>query len=309
MFREDYLSSKIRWLLAAGCFAATIVRADDALPATINNVEYGSAGGERLLLDIRQPNTHAAGLFPVAIYVYGGGWTSGDKANPDDAPALELFSEAGFVTFAINYRLAPQHRWPACLNDVETAIRWVKANAARYHGDPSRIALTGYSAGGHLACFAATVVDESTRVQAVIGFAPLTDFVQELPKRGNILGRAQRGLLNRPETLTPESLGMLRALSPINHVRAGLPPFLLLHGDSDGSVPYEQSLAFQSRLRAEGVRCDLITLQGAPHRLTRWSEFQPDYHDRAIAWLQEVFPNNPPASPARHPQPDSNPVP
>jgi len=256
-------------------------------PIMHSNVEYGRAAGEKLLLDVCEPNSD--GPFPVAIYVHGGGWTGGDKANPDDAPVMDLLTEARFTWFSINYRLAPQHRWPACVNDVQTAIRWVKANAARYKGDPSRIALIGYSAGGHLASFAATVVDDSVRVQAVVGCAPLTDFVQELPKRGNILGRAQRGLLNRPEALTPESLGMLKALSPINHIRPGLPPFLLIHGDADQSVPYEQSLAFQAKLRAHDVRCNVIPLPGAPHRLTKWNQHLPNYDSRAIAWLRETL--------------------
>jgi acetyl esterase len=142
-------------------------------PTLHSNVEYGEATGEKLLLDVWEPNED--GPFPVAIYVHGGGWTGGDKAS--DAPVLNLLTEAGFTWFSINYRLAPQHPWPACINDVQTAIRWVKANAARYKGDPSRVVLVGYSAGGHLACFAATIVDDSVRVQAVVGFAALTDFV------------------------------------------------------------------------------------------------------------------------------------
>ncbi len=254
---------------------------------THSNVKYGQAAGEELLLDIHIPD--GEGPFPVAIYVHGGGWTGGDKANPDDAPALEMLSKGGFTWFSINYRLAPKHRWPACQNDVQSAIRWVKANAAHYKGDPSRIVLIGYSAGGQLVTYAATVVDESIQVQAVIGFAPATDFVQELPKRGNILGRAQRGLLNRPQELTMESLGMLEALSPINYVRSGMPPFLIIHGDSDNSVPYAQSLLFQTKMRSNGDRCDILTLPGAPHRMTEWKNHLPDFDDQAIDWLIEIF--------------------
>jgi alpha-L-fucosidase 2 len=254
---------------------------------THRDVEYGSASGEKLLLDIHVPG--GMGTFPCAIYIHGGGWTGGDKTNPDDSPALEMLTKAGFTWFSINYRLAPKNRWPACLNDVQTAIRWVKDHAAKYKGDPSRIVLMGYSAGGHLATFAATVVDESIKVQAVVGYAPLTDFVQELPKRGNILGRAQRGLLNRPQELTSESLGMLKALSPINYVRSGLPPFLLVHGDADGSVPYEQSLLFQAKLKANDVRCDLITLPNAPHRLTSWSNYSSNYESQVVDWMKKAL--------------------
>lgn len=266
---------------------AEVSSAQTILPGIHSNVEYGSAAGEKLLLDANVPE--GEGLFPVAIYVHGGGWMGGDKANPDDAPILEMLSKAGFTWFSVNYRFAPIHRWPACQNDVQTAIRWVKANAAQYKGDPSHIVLIGYSAGGQLATYAATIVDESVRVQAVVGFAPLTDFVQELPKRGNILGSAQRGLLNRPQELTSESLGMLKALSPINYIRPGLPPFLLVHGVADQSVPYEQSLAFQEKLKANDVRCDLITIPGAPHRLTEWNKYLPEYGSQVVAWMNEIL--------------------
>lgn len=107
--------------------------------------------------------------------------------------------------------------------------------------------------------------------------------------RGGVLGRAQQGLLNRPAELTPEALGMLRAISPINHERPGLPPFLLLRGDAAKSAPIEQSLAFQAKLRTHGGSCDLITLTGAPHGLTQWSKFMPDHSARTIAWLRGIL--------------------
>lgn len=252
----------------------------------ISDRTYGSVDGEDLRLDAAVPA--GGGTFPIVILIHGGGWTGGSKEG-DIASLMEPLTVGGFTCFAINYRLAPAHRWPACLDDVLAAVRWVKANAAEFKGDPSRIALLGYSAGGHLACFAATVVDDSAKVQAVVGLAPLTDFIQELPKRGNILGRAQRGLLNRAAELTPESVGLLQALSPVNHLRPGLPPFLLMHGDADGSVPYEQSVTFQSRLQAQGVHCDLVTLPGAPHRLAEWPKFKPDFEQRLLDWLHEAL--------------------
>jgi len=263
-----------------------IAQAQSSVP-TKTNVVYDSAASDALVLDVYQPE--GDGPFPVAIYVHGGGWTGGDKSNPDDAPILESLSKAGFTWFSINYRLAPKYRWPSCEYDVQTAIRWVKANAAKYKGDPSKVVLIGYSAGGQLATFAATVVDESIRVQAVIGFAPLTDFVQELPMRGNILGKARQDLLNRKQELTAESLGMLKALSPINYIRPGLPPFLIVHGDADKSVPYEQSLAFQKKLHENEVHCDLITIPGAPHRLTEWSKYLPGYSNQVIAWMKKYL--------------------
>ncbi len=256
------------------------------------NIEYGLAGGERLLLDVNVPD--GIGPFPVAILVHGGGWSRGDRQrvpsgdSADIAPWFAPLTEAKFTWFSINYRLAPQYRWPACLEDVQSAIRWVKAHAAEFKGDPKRIALFGHSAGGHLVCLAATLAGDDTRVQAVVGFAPVTNHEQDLPIRGG-LSTSLQNLLDRPKALTPESLALLRDISPLNHVHVGLPPFLLLHGDADKSVPIQQSLEFQAKLRACGVRCDLITIPSAPHGLNAWQKFMPDYETRMIAWLCEVL--------------------
>jgi len=91
----------------------------------------------------------------------------------------------GFTWFSINYA-GPEHRWPACWEDVQAAIRWVKAHAAEYKGDPQRIAIFGHSAGGNLAFLAAVLGKQDTRVQAVVGYAPSPTFEQELPTRGGV---------------------------------------------------------------------------------------------------------------------------
>jgi alpha-L-fucosidase 2 len=103
------------------------------------------------------------------------------------------------------------------------------------------------------------------------------------------LSTSLQNLHGRPKEVTPEVLALLRETSPITHVKPGLPPFLLLHGDADKTVPYQQTLNFQARLKANGVTCDLITIPGAPHRLTDWSKFDATYSDRMIAWLRKVL--------------------
>lgn len=255
---------------------------------THRDIQYGEAGGEKLLLDVSVPA--GDGPFPVAILVHGGGWSRGDKFRvpsgdgADITPMFAPLTAAQYVWFSINYRHAPKHLWPACFEDVQTSIRWVKANAARFNGDPARIALFGHSAGGHLVCLAATLVDDSVRVQAVVGYAPVTNHEQDLPVRGG-LSPSLQGLLNRPKEVTPESLGLLRAISPLNHVRPGLPPFLLIHGELDKTVPLPQSLDFQAKLRAAGVICDLMVVPGAGHGLADWERLDPDYPARMVAWL------------------------
>ncbi|AOS44490.1 Rhamnogalacturonan acetylesterase RhgT [Lacunisphaera limnophila] len=259
---------------------------EDPHAALLSDLTYGTAAGEKLLLDVSVPA--GEGPFPVAILVHGGGWSGGDKATADGGagigPWFGPLTAAKYTWFSINYRLAPQHRWPACLDDVLTAIRWVKANAAKFNGDPARIALFGHSAGGHLVCLAATVPDDSVRVEAVVGFAPVTNHEQELPRRGGLSPSLQK-LLDRPKEITPESLGLLRAISPLNHVRPGLPPFLLIHGDADQTVPIQQSHDFQAALQAHGVECDLMVLPGAAHGLAPWAQGDPGYIDRYLGWL------------------------
>ncbi|HVS51684.1 MAG TPA: alpha/beta hydrolase [Opitutaceae bacterium] len=256
------------------------------------DVEYGRAGGERLLLDVNVPD--GAGPFPVAILVHGGGWSRGDKTggvagdSADIRPWFPLFSEAKFTWFSIDYRLAPKNRWPACLEDVQTAIRWVKAHAAEFKGDPRRIVLVGHSAGGHLVCLAAAEADDTTRVQAVVGFAAVTDHEQDLPVRGG-LSTSLQALLNRPKELTPESRALLREISPINHVTAAMPPTLLIHGDADKTVPLEQSRNFQAKLRALGVPCELIVRPGCPHSLVEAEKIDVSYRAPMFAWLERTL--------------------
>ncbi|MGD0390973.1 MAG: alpha/beta hydrolase [Tepidisphaeraceae bacterium] len=249
------------------------------------DVEYGKAGDVSLKLDANVPD--GAGPFPVAILVHGGGWAIGDKAGLYHIPT-EALTKAQFACFSINYRLAPENRWPACFQDVQTAIRWVKTHAAQYKGDPSRIALVGYSAGGHLVCLAATLATEDTRVQAVVGMSPPTDLEFDLATRGGLSTSLQH-LLDRPKEVTDESRKILHEMSAINHVKPWLPPFLLMQGDADKSVPYQATLNFQAKLKANGVPCDLVTLKGAPHDIRKWDQFDPEFQQKLADWLGKTL--------------------
>jgi len=270
---------------------AAVARAIE--PGLHKDVEYGVAAGVSLKLDASVPE--GEGPFPIAILVHGGGWASGDKANvgsegkgADISPWFASLTTAKFTWFSINYRLAPAHRWPACFEDVQTAIRWAKAHAREFKGDPDRIVIFGHSAGGHLAALAGVLGEGDTRVQAVVGYAAVTDFEYELPTRGGI-GLALRDLHNVAQEVTPQSLAILRETAPIHRIKPGLPPFLLLHGDADKTVPWQTSVNFQARLRQAGVPCDLITLPGAGHGLLNWNQYMPGYQDRLIAWLRQTL--------------------
>ena len=261
-------------------FGFHVVRAESH-----TNVTYGEMEGEKLLLDIHAPKM--PGSFPVAILIHGGGWGSGSKEG-DISPLLGSLSEANFVWFSINYRLAPKHHWPACFNDVQTAIRWVKAHASDYKGDPKRIALIGYSAGGHLACLAAVNAGEDTKVQAVVGLAAPTDMPADTARRGG-LSESMQALLDRPATVDSATSKLLEKISPIYEVKPGLPPFLLIHGTEDKSVQYVQSQNFLKVLKERRVPCELITVKGAPHRLAEWEKYDLTYRDQMISWLRTTL--------------------
>ncbi len=257
--------------------------ADPAFSANRMNIEYGEAGGEKLLLDAHVPA--GDGKFPVVLIVHGGGWMSGDREK-DIVPVFAPFA-TNFTWFTISYRLAPTNRWPACMDDVNTAIRWVKQHAAEYKGDPDRIALLGYSAGGHLVTFAGTETNEDTRVQAIVAFAPPTDLVSDNERRGG-LSISMRALFGYDTTNIDDNVRkVLKENSPLTYVQPGLPPFLIIQGSADKTVPIGQSHAFEAALKAAGDNCDFITIPRGQHRIADWTNFNPAWQGKLMSWLDE----------------------
>lgn len=249
------------------------------------DVVYGEASGEKLLLDAFTPA--GTGPFPICILVHGGGWVRGDKHN-NFRTLLGPLGEAGFAWFSINYRLAPKHRYPACVEDVEAAIRWVKARAADYKGDPRRIALIGESAGGHLVSLVGVRAKADTRVAAVVAFYAPTDLALQasVSLRTPAWATALFGITAMDHTARKT----IREASPISHVGEGLPPFLLVHGSADERVAVSQSRQFQARLKSAGNACDLFLVEGAGHGLVHWDRVDASYKDKLIAWLIRASP-------------------
>lgn len=271
-------------LLAAICSAAHA--------SLTHDIEYANVGGVSLKLDAFTPD--GPGPFPAVIMVHGGGWNSGDKSGGRSkglmAPMDEPLAQAGFARFEINYRLAPKYLYPACLEDVETAIRWVKAHAADYHLDSNRIALAGESAGGHLVELAAMQADAGTRVNAVVSFYGANDLVAQAKVEGPTGNPLKLfGFSAVDEQTTP----VLWAASPAAHLKPGLPPFLLVHGDADQRVAYQSDVTFRAKLLALGVPCDLLTIPGGDHGMVNWNKIYPQYKDEVVAWLEKTLPPHP----------------
>lgn len=259
------------------------------LAALTPDIEYGVAAGESLRLNAFVPE--GSGPFPAVILVHGGAWSAGDKSGGADkgfiAPLYEPLSQAGFAWFSINYRLAPKHLYPACIEDVETAIRWVKAHAAEYHIDPNRIALAGESAGGHLVALAAVRATAGTQVAAVVAIYTPFDLVGNLPS-GSALSPVMAGLFGQTN-YTAEVAAVIRQASPINQVKSGLPPFLLLHGTADKRVVYQQSQTMMKQLQKVGVPCELITIKDGNHGMLGWEKLAPGFKQNIVSWLKRTL--------------------
>lgn len=268
-------------------FAAAAVAT--AAPTFKSDIEYAQAAGESLKLDACVPE--GAGPFPAVILIHGGSWSGGDKTGGprkgNMAPMHDALTAGGIAWFSVNYRLAPQHRYPAGLEDVETAIRWVKTHAAEFRVDPKRLALSGDSSGGHYAALAAVRADESTRVAAIVPFFTPFDFVAGT-KRRNAVSDTLQGLFGRT-TLDEETFKILHDASPLYFVKPGLPPFLILQGTADTSVIPQQAIDMEARLREAGVPVERIMVEGGGHGMTPWPQFMPDYKERVVAWLNRTL--------------------
>jgi len=277
-------SPRLASLLILG-FTAILHAADKPtpIPGLKQDIEFAKVGDVSLTLDAFVPE--GEGPFATGILVHGGGFTKGDKQT-FITPIFEPLAKAGFVWFTINYRLAPQHQWPACSDDVASAIKWVKAHAAEYKVDPKRIALIGESAGGHLVSWAGVTGEGETRVAAVVPFYAPHDLVTHVKRRNEMRGL---GDLIGSSEMSEVNLKKLAEMSPIHRVRPGLPPFLQIHGDADSTVDYDQSVMFEKAMKAAGNACETITIPGGGHGMGGWAKLNSDYAAQMIAWLKRTL--------------------
>jgi len=244
---------------------------------TYDSIEYARPDGKRLLMDLRVPE--GDGPFPVILYLHSGAWVTGDRFG---GPAVRQASR-GYAVASIDYELAPDAIWPAQIEDCKAAVRWLRANAARFHLDPARIGVFGTSAGGHLAAILGTSSEEpsleglglgnaqfSSSVKAVVDLYGPTDLLkmdeQKLPCYPGLSANA---------SYMPPSLLMGCAIqsckektltaNPITYVTPDDPPFLIMQGKADCLVPWQQSQMLYDALRARGVEATLVLLPTAQH--------------------------------------------
>ncbi|HEX2726571.1 MAG TPA: alpha/beta hydrolase, partial [Beijerinckiaceae bacterium] len=257
---------------AIGLLITSAVYAQGGAGVTAHpDLVYGRAGEKELMLDLYVP---AGGKAPLVVWIHGGAWRQGSRRNPQ---AMYL-TERGYAVASIGYRLSQEAIFPAQIHDCKAAIRWLRANAARYGYDASRIGAWGPSAGGHLAALLGTSggvkelegdggnASQSSRVQAVVDFFGPTD----LPAMARFPSNLDHAAADSPESQliggkVGDSLEKAALANPIRYITKDDPPFLILHGDKDMTVPINQSELLEKALREAGVPVTYRVMQGAGH--------------------------------------------
>jgi acetyl esterase/lipase len=264
-----------RWILAALAAGAGTAAAQPAkskgVPEGVTvhkDLDYVASGHARQKLDLYVPRA-AAGPMPVILWVHGGAWLGGSKDNP---PLLHLIAK-GYAVASTNYRLSQHALFPAQIADCKAAVRWLRANAKAYHLAPDRIGAAGASAGGHLVALLGTAggvkelegnlgnPEQSSRVQCVVDLFGPTDFTKMgSPHAGPMAPEAK--LLGGA---VPDNEEKAARANPIAYVTKECPPFLIIHGDKDPTVPFDQSELLLDALTKAGVDATLIPVKGGGH--------------------------------------------
>lgn len=217
------------------------------------DVVVGKAGDAGLHCDVYRP-PEGTEKHVALVHLHGGGFARGSKDTL--APKLTPITALGYLSVAVEYRLSGVAKWPAQLDDVKTAIRWVRANAGSLGIDAKRIVAVGYSAGGYLALSAAGAPD--TQLAACVAFYPLVELRKE----------------DVPTLMPPGSdEAAVRAASPLTYVKTGFPPTIIFHGLADVTVPPESSEHLLQELRRAGIPSELHTFSGVPHEFDSHPEF------------------------------------
>lgn len=247
------------------------------------NVAYAAPDGEELAMQILKPMWKSGGQgFPLVVFIQGSAWTKPDQFW--EIPQLSLLARRGFVVASVTHRSCFTAPAPAFLKDVKTAIRFLRANAAEYDIDKARVCAWGTSSGGNTALLLGMTGDEpafegddwkgeSTKVQAVVDCFGPTDLVKMAEVQYADRATDEEKNLFAALAGTEDWREPLEAISPIHYVQPGkdFPPFLMLHGDADPVVLYEDTAALYEKLIACGCDAELVRVTGAPHEGDFWS--------------------------------------
>jgi acetyl esterase/lipase len=300
------LKDWVRALLLAVVLPAVLFAADKPSAPVERNVIYGMVSGAALLLDVHRPaKPNGLGV----IFIAGSGWQADPAygAQPIKETQVNLWAPplvaSGYTVFAINHRGAPGFHYPAALEDVQRAIRFVRANANQYGIDPAKLGGLGGSSGGNLIALAAlraapgisgdadAVNREPATLQAIVLRAAVTD-LRKLPTPEG--AHYVVSYMETPPGEAPAAKALYEAASPVTQVRPGAPPTLLIHGDADALIPYQQSIDMEAALRKAGTPAKLVNVPGGVHGADfgaggkshpEW----PNYYGETVAWFDRYL--------------------
>jgi acetyl esterase/lipase len=233
-------------------------------------IEYSNPDDTHLLLNLARPKT-GDGPFPTVLCIHGGGFRAG-KRESYDALCVKL-AERGYVAATMTYRLAPKHKFPAAVHDTKAAVRWLRANAAKYKINPDKLGVTGGSAGGHLAQFLGVTANvpqfegtggnanQSSRVTCVVNVYGPSDFTKSYGK--SVDAHEVLPLWFGGDLIAHKALHIQG--SPLYWVTPNAAPTLCIHGTEDKYVAHEQAVWLIDKLKAATVEAELLTLEGAGH--------------------------------------------
>jgi acetyl esterase/lipase len=260
------------------------------LPANVeivSDIVYASYGGRKLLLDLYLPKPRPAKPLAGVIAIRGGGWTEGDKGGFGHIAAG--LASRGLAAVSIEYRTTKEVKFVNVVQDCKAAVRWMRAEGSQYGIRPNAIGAIGGSAGGHLVALLGTSYKASdlegdgghagvsSRVQAVVAMAPVTDFFTLNPNDPDL-----PRLFHGDTTLE-------KSLSPVTYLDSDSAAILLLHGTADHSVPYQQSVEMLERSKKAGVRAELVGLEGAPHAFWNPGKWHDETIERAATFFHSVL--------------------
>jgi acetyl esterase/lipase len=238
-----------------------------ALTPSLADVSYCSPGGVSQKLDLYFPST--PGPWQVLVYVHGGSFTAGDKRKGSGLVDIPVMMEQDFAVAAVNYRLMPDDPFPAGLEDVKCAIRYLRAHAQEYELETEKVGIWGGSAGGYYATLTGLTNgksdygtgeyrEHSSSVQAVVDMFGPTDLTVKF-------AWLQEWLLRRAFSNRSKDAEFLRSASPVTYVTEEAPPFLIFHGDRDDAVPLSQSQLLNDMLLKTGADVQLVIVENANH--------------------------------------------
>ncbi|MEO7453483.1 MAG: alpha/beta hydrolase, partial [Fimbriimonadales bacterium] len=220
---------------------------------------------------------------PAVVMIHGGAWIAGDRKEM--APFCEELVKRGYVVANVQYRLAPTHKWPAMLDDVQSAVRFLRRNALMYRIDPLRMGSMGASAGGHLALMLGTSDSRvpsvlPTKVSAVVNLFGVSDFTAMLPTWG-ILAETVFGV--KVADVRP----VMASASPVTYLDKDDATVFTFHGTSDWVVPISQSVLLDTKLKELGIAHEFVQIKNTGHQVDTKRQDVRDALDAMRVWLDK----------------------